>query len=184
MVALQYLRERIKESQSEHNSNFPPGDLYKTAHESIIYETHYDGVLHYDEINQFGLIFNKQGLWMNDNEKKFDLFEISKLVKDVLTYSLNFYEKVGYHGLMLINLSLEGIKDGLLIQSKRNYDTYRESLGLSFDDSISIERKITVSELSESFDEIVKNVFNELLWSFGVDKDYQRKELVDKMYKK
>jgi hypothetical protein len=80
---------------------------------------------------------------------------------------------------------LEGIKGGILIQSKRNYDTYGGSIcDSSFDDSVSIERKITMSELSERFDEILKDFFNELLWSFGVNNDYLRKELIDKMYKK
>jgi hypothetical protein len=41
-----------------------------------------------------------------------------------------------------------------------------------------------VLELSECFDEIVKDLLNEFLWSFGVDNDYLRKELIDEIYNK
>ena len=53
----------------------------------------------------------------------------------------------------------------------------------NFDDSITLERKVTVYELSERFDEILKDLYNELLWSFGVAEDYSRKNLIDGLLK-
>jgi hypothetical protein len=182
LVALENLRD-IADKSKVHTGDFPPAGPYETAHESIVYETHYSEFLNYTEINQYCLIFSKQSLWMNDNEKKVYLFETSKLVKDVLKYSLKFYKKVGYFGLILIRLSLDGIKGGVLTTSNRPPFSDRPSGTPVIDDFISLERKITVNELSERFDEIVKDLFNEFLWSFGVNNDYHRNELIDKIKK-
>jgi hypothetical protein len=187
LVAIKDLSERIKESQSEHNSDFPPGDPHKTAHESIICEKQCSvdsEFLNYTEINQFGLIFSKQSLLRDDNKKNAYLFEISELVKGVLRYSLKFYEKVGYFGLILISLSLEGIMGVYLTTSTKSPYSERPSGSPNIDNFLSFERKVTVYELSERFDEIVKDVFNDFLWSFGVNNNHQRKELIDRMYKK
>jgi transcription antitermination factor NusG len=180
LVALENLRD-IADKSKVHTGDFPPAGPYETAHESIVYETHYSEFLNYTEINQYCLIFSKQSLWMNDNEKKVYLFETSKLVKDVLKYSLKFYKKVGYFGLILISLSLDGIKGGVLTTSNRPPFSDRTSGTPVIDDFISLERKITVNELSERFDEIVKDLFNEFLWSFGVNNDYHRSELIDRI---
>ena len=53
-----------------------------------------------------------------------------------------------------------------------------------FDDFVSLGRKVTVYELSERFDEIAEGLYNEFLWSFGVDNDRHRKEIIDNIYKK
>ena len=185
LVVLEKLSDIADKSKvSVHNCDFPLTSQYKTAHESIVYETQYsaNAFLNYIEINLFGLIFSKQSLWGTQNEKKVNLYVSAYMVESALRFSLKFYEKIGYWGLISINLSLEGIRGGIL--------TYPSSiqpgpLGSSyFDDSITVERKVTVCDLSEHFDEIVKGLYNEFLWSFGVDNDYQRKELVDEMYKK
>ena len=183
LVALESLSDIADKSKvSVHNCDFPLTNQYKTAHESIVYDSAYESFLNYTEINRFGLIFSKQSLWGSDNEKKVNLFEAAYMVEGVLRFSLNFYEKVGYWGLISINLSLEGIRGGVLTSSTRSPDPFERPLGSSdFDDSITLERKITVRELSERFDEIVKDLYNEFLWSFGVDNDYQRKELIDEI---
>jgi hypothetical protein len=185
LVALKNLSDIADESKvSVHNCDFPPTGTYKTAHESIVYDSAYESFLNYTEINRFGLIFSKQSLWGSDNDKKVNLFEAAHMVEGVLRFSLNFYERIGYWGLILIDLSLEGIRGASL--TNPSSITWSESinphLGSSdFDDSITLERKITVRELSERFDEIVKDLYNEFLWSFGVDNDYQRKELIDEI---
>ncbi|NQE53896.1 hypothetical protein C5S29_09910 [ANME-1 cluster archaeon GoMg3.2] len=186
LVALKNLSDIANKSKiSVHDCDFPPAGTYKTAHESIAYDSVYESFLNYTEINLFGLIFSKQRLWGSDNEKKVNLFETADMVEGVLRFSLNFYEKIGYWGVILINLSLEGIRGSILTSSTRSPDPFERPLGSSdFDDSITIERKITVRELSERFDEIVKDLFNEFLWSFGVDHDSRRKELIDKMHNK
>ena len=185
LVALESLSDIADKSKvSVHNCDFPLTNQYKTAHESIVYDSAYESFLNYTEINRFGLIFSKQSLWGSDNEKKVNLFEAAYMVEGVLRFSLNFYEKVGYWGLILINLSLEGIRGASLTNpSSITWSEYiNPHLGSSdFDDSITLERKITVRELSERFDEIVKDLYNEFLWSFGVDNDYQRKELIDEI---
>ena len=185
LVALKNLSDIADKSKvSVHNCDFPLTNQYKTAHESIVYDSAYESFLNYTEINRFGLIFSKQSLWGSDNEKKVNLFEAAYMVEGVLRFSLNFYEKVGYWGLILINLSLEGIRGASLTNpSSITWSEYiNPHLGSSdFDDSITLERKITVRELSERFDEIVKDLYNEFLWSFGVDNDYQRKELIDEI---
>ena len=186
LVALKNLSDIADKSKvSVHNCDFPLTNQYKTAHECIVCDAVYESFLNYTEINLFGLIFSKQSLWGSDNEKKVNLFETAHMVEGVLSFSLKFYEKVGYRGLILIDLSLEGIRGGFLTSSTRSPDPFERPLGSSdFDDSITIERKITVRELSERFDEIVKDLFNEFLWSFGVDHDSLRKELIDKMHNK
>ena len=186
LVALESLSDIADKSKvSVHNCDFPLTNQYKTAHESIVYYSVYESFLNYTEINLFGLIFSKQRLWGSDNENKVNLFEAAHMVEGVLRFSLNFYEKIGYWGLILISLSLEGIRGGFLTSSARSADPFERPLGRSdFDDSITIERKITVRELSERFDEIVKDLFNEFLWSFGVDHDSLRKELIDEMHNK
>ncbi|MCK4732954.1 MAG: ATP-binding protein, partial [Methanophagales archaeon] len=185
LVALENLSDIADESKvSVHNCDFPLTSQYKTAHESIVYDSVYESFLNHTEINRFGLIFSKQSLWECDNEKKVNLFEAAYMVEGMLRFSLNFYEKVGYWGLISINLSLEGIRGGSLtnpssIMWSEPLDSH---LGSSdFDDFISLERKVKMYELSERFDEIVKDLFNEILWSFGVDKAYQRKELIDEI---
>ena len=188
LVALENLSDIADKSKvSVHNSNFPLTSQYKTAQESIVYDSVYESFLNYTEINLFGLILSKQSLWDRDNERKVNLVETAHMVEGVLRFSLNFYKKVGYWGLILISLSLEGIKEGILTNpsSIRQSEDIEQPLGSSdFDDSITLERKITVRELSERFDEIVKDLFNEFLWSFGVDHDSLRKELIDKMHNK
>ena len=186
LVAFEKISDIADQSKvSVHNCDFPLTSQYKTAHESIVCDSVYESFLNYTEINLFGLIFSKQSLWGSDNEKKVNLFEAAHMVEGVLRFSLNFYEKVGYWGLILISLSLEGIKGSILTSSTRSPDPFERPLGSSdFDDSITLERKISVCELSERFDEIVKDLFNEFLWSFGVDHDSLRKELIDKMHNK
>lgn len=166
-----------KSKVSAHKCNFPPAGPYKTAHESIVYETEYNAFLNYTEINLFGLIFSKQRLWENHNEKKVNLFEAAHMAENVLRFSLKFYEEIGYQGLILINLSLDGIKGGTLTIPTGSSDQPIDSS--NFDDSISLERKVTVRELSERFDKIAKGLYNEFLWSFGVGNDYNRKDLID-----
>ncbi len=176
-----------KSKVSVHNCDFPLTSQYKTAHESIIDETQYSAFLNYTEINLFGLIFSKQSLWGNHNEKIVNLDEAAHMVEGVLRFSLNFYKKVGYRGLISINLSLEGINEGILANPSSIMwsKPLERPLGSSdFDDFISLKRKVTVSELSGRFDEIAEGLYNEFLWSFGVDNDWHRKELIDNIYKK
>jgi hypothetical protein len=188
LVVLEKLSDIADKSKvSYSNCNFMLTGPYKTAHECIICDSVYESVLNHTEINLFGLIFSKQSLWESHNEKNVYLSKVSALVECVLRFSLNFYKGVGYRGLILISLSLEGIRGWFLTNpsSIKWSDDIEQSLGSSnFDDSITLERKVTVRELSERFDEIVKDLFNEFLWSFGVDNDYQRKKLIDEMYNK
>ncbi|MEA2003588.1 MAG: ATP-binding protein [archaeon] len=183
LVALEDLSDIADKSKvSYSNCNFMLTGPYKTAHECIICDSVYESVLNHNEINLFGLIFSKQSLWKNRNEKNVYLSEVSKLVECVLRFSLNFYKGVGYWGLILISLSLEGIKGSILTSSTRSLE---RPLGSSdFDDTITLERKVNVCELSERFDEILEDLYNEFLWSFGVDDDYHRKELIDNISKK
>lgn len=188
LVVLENLSDIANQSKvSVHNCDFPLTSQYKTAHESIIDEAQYSAFLNYTEINLFGLIFSKQSLWGNHNEKIVNLYEAAHMVEGVLRFSLNFYKKVGYRGLISINLSLEGINEGILANpsSIMRSKPLERPLGSSdFDDFISLKRKVTVSELSGRFDEIAEGLYNEFLWSFGVDNDRHRKELIDNIYKK
>jgi hypothetical protein len=102
LVALENVSDIADQSKvSVHNRDFPLTSQYKTAHESIVYETQHsaNALLNYTEINLFGLIFSKQSLWGSDNEKKVNLSEAAHMVEGVLSFSLKFYEKVGYWGL-------------------------------------------------------------------------------------
>ena len=188
LVVLENLSDIADKSKvSVHNCDFPLTSQYKTAHESIIDEAQYSAFLNYTEINLFGLIFSKQSLWENHNEKIVNLYEAAHMVEGVLRFSLNFYKKVGYRGLISINLSLEGINEGILANpsSIMRSKPLERPLGSSdFDDFISLKRKVNVSELSGRFDEVVEGLYNEFLWSFGVDNDRHRKELIDNIYKK
>ena len=188
LVALEKISDIVDKSKvSVHNCDFPLTSQYKTAHESIIDEAQYSAFLNYTEINLFGLIFSKQSLWENHNEKIVNLYEAAHMVEGVLRFSLNFYKKVGYRGLISINLSLEGINGGILANpsSIMRSKPLERPLGSSdFDDFISLKRKVNVSELSGRFDEVVEGLYNEFLWSFGVDNDRHRKELIDNIYKK
>ncbi|MCK4398555.1 MAG: ATP-binding protein [Methanophagales archaeon] len=188
LVALEKISDIVDKSKvSVHNCDFPLTSQYKTAHESIIDEAQYSAFLNYTEINLFGLIFSKQSLWENHNEKIVNLYEAAHMVEGVLRFSLNFYKKVGYRGLISINLSLEGINEGILANpsSIMRSKPLERPLGSSdFDDFISLKRKVNVSELSGRFDEVVEGLYNEFLWSFGVDNDRHRKELIDNIYKK
>jgi hypothetical protein len=188
LVVLENLSDIANKSKvSVHNCDFPLTSQYKTAHESIIDEAQYSAFLNYTEINLFGLIFSKQSLWGNHNEKIVNLYEAAHMVEGVLRFSLNFYKKLGYRGLISINLSLEGINEGILANpsSIMRSKPLERPLGSSdFDDFISLKRKVTVSELSGRFDEIAEGLYNEFLWSFGVDNDRHRKELIDNIYKK
>ena len=188
LVVLESLSDIANKSKvSVHNCDFPLTSQYKTAHESIIDEAQYSAFLNYTEINLFGLIFSKQSLWENHNEKIVNLYEAAHMVEGVLRFSLNFYKKVGYRGLISINLSLEGINEGILANPRsimRSKPLERPLGSSDFDDFISLKRKVTVSELSGRFDDIAKGLYNEFLWSFGVDNDRHRKELIDNIYKK
>lgn len=185
LVDLENLSDMANQSKvSVHDVVFPLTNQSKASHESIVYDSAYGQFLNYTEINKFGLIFSKQSLWEDHNEKKVNIFEAAHMVEKVLRFSLNFYEKIGYRGLISINLSLEGIKGSFLtnpssiIWSNNN----EQRLGSSnFDNSIILERKVTVCELSERFDEILKGLYNEFLWSFGVAEDYSRKSLIDSL---
>ena len=188
LVALENLSDMADRSKvSVHNCDFPLTSQYKTSHESIVCDSVYNQFLNYTEINLFGLIFSKQSLWGYHNEKKVNLFEAACMVESVLRFSLNFYEKIGYWGLISINLSLEGIKGSFLTNPSSIIwsNNIERPLGSSnFDDSITLERKVTVCELSERFNEILKDLYNEFLWSFGVDDGHYRKNLIDDVLKK
>jgi transcription antitermination factor NusG len=171
------------------NRIFPPQIQYKAAHESIIYERqdNANSFLSHIEINLFGLIFSKQSLCENHNEKKVNLSEVTYLLEGVLRFTLKFYKKIGYLGLILINFSLEGIKGADLTSPRSILWSRGQPFGrCDLDDLISLERKITVPDLSEPerFDEIVKDLYNEFLWSFGVESNHIREKLIDDNYKK
>lgn len=186
LVNLENLSDMANQSKVSVHDGFPLTSQYKTSHESIVDDYILDQFLNYTEINRFGLIFSKQNLWGYHNEKEVRLSNIAHMLEKVLRFSLNFYEKTGYWGLISINLYLDGIIGVSLINSnsKMGFKDMERPLGNSnFDDSISLERKITVYELSERFDEILKDLYNELLWSFGVAEDYSRKNLIDGLLK-
>ncbi len=187
LIALENLSDMANQSKVSVHNGFPLTSQYKTSHESIIDDFVLDQFLNYTEINRFGLIFSKQSLWRHHNEKKVNIFEVAHMLEKVLRFSLNFYENTGYWGLISINLSLEGIKGGGLTNpsSIMGSNNNERRLGSSnFDNSIILERKVTVYELSERFDEILKGLYNEFLWSFGVAEDHSRKNIIDDILKK
>lgn len=188
LVALDDLSEIAGKSiVTVNNRLFPPQIQCKAVHESIIYERqdNANSFLTHTEINLFGLIFSKQSLWANHSEKEVNLYGVARLLECVLRFSLNFYEKIGYYGLILMNLSLEGIKGADLTSPRSILWSRGQPFGrCDLDNLISLERKITVSDLSEPerFDEIVKDLYNEFLWSFGVGDDYARNRLIEDNY--
>lgn len=186
LFALENLSDRANQSKVSVHGGFPQTNQYKTSHESIVDDYISDKFLNYTEINQFGLIFNKQNLWGDIDKKEVMLSKIAHMLEKVLRFALNFYKNTGHWGLISINLYLDGIRGTALIDynSKTGFKDVERPLAISdLDDSITLERKVTVYELSERFDEILKDLYNEFLWSYGVAEDYSRKSLIDGLLK-
>ena len=89
-----------------------------------------------------------------------------KTIYCALIFSLEFYKRIGYWGLINIVYSLEGV-----LGKKLHYDDvqgFGHFVGeVKFDKNIEMPRRITVGELESDLNDFICGLFREVRWSCG-----------------
>ncbi len=114
--------------------------------------------LYHVEINQYGLVWYKQGFWEELVEGEQHSINISSVLGNLLltvNFAKKFYEKLGYWGLIEVNLNLEGIKGKPLGIYYGSYKHVESFSGASLDESFYISRKKSIMEIRENSDKVV-----------------------------
>lgn len=128
------------------------------------------GIL-YAEINQFGLIWNRETFWdefSEDPKNTIELQEVMDQLIMVLTFAQQFYKYLGFWGGLELVHSMEGIKKRYLGIVHRGGYSPEYNKGCSiFDDSFLKNETVNVASLIDSFDKISINFFKNFLWSCG-----------------
>jgi len=141
-------------------------------------ETHF---VAYNELNQFGLIYHKKDLGLSASEKegeqekfvkKVFLSDIIQLIGSFFEAATNFYEKLGYWGLVEFKFSLEKLL-GIKIEGLEKHGLY--SIIISSPPNISVDSEIqkkgiySVVELKNKRSDLIINLIKDIGWSLGWD---------------
>lgn len=168
----------IEDSQSRSKDSFsPPSDSSMISqNQSIIYEHFWSDigkiVLKYAEINQLGLVFNKENFYeyfLFGEKDMLDInFTISHLIA-TLKFAIKFYANINYKGLVIINYKVEGIKDKKLYDYENNqYFSNQNDYGFSkYDKNFLKIKEIPLDHLIDKFPSVIYEFISELLWSCG-----------------
>lgn len=142
-------------------------------------ETQY---IQYTEFNQFGLIFHKEDLGNLKEEKvkkegekteavkKVYFFEILRLIDLFLEASANFYEKLGYWGLVEFQFSLEkllGVKPIRL--DERQIIPPWEKDEVVMDNRLKWKKEYYVNEIKNKGPELLIELVKDIGWALGWD---------------
>lgn len=125
----------------------------------------YKDFIFYTEINSFGLISYQERIEEDFNSEGAPIksaIEITDTVEKIylpLLLAKRFYGRIGYWGLIKINLFFENIRGRYLSANER----YKNS----FDTNLNFESNFSVSYLNDNFDEIIRDLLKEFLWSFN-----------------
>jgi len=127
----------------------------------------------YTEFNQFGLIYHKEDLRVleenTDSYKKTYLDWIIELIDIFLEASSNFYENLGYWGLVEFKFSLEKLLGVLLIGIEQNririFIEHRKNL--SIDDRLRWQKEYYVKDIIKNRIETLIELIIDISWSLG-----------------
>jgi len=127
----------------------------------------------YTEINHFGLIFHKEELGRVEDGVSGESYEESKytylywmirLVDLFLEASVNFYESLGYWGLVEFNFSLKKMLGVYVIFEER-----RKTKNISIDDELNWQKLYYVNAVRDRRPEIVIELLKDISWSLGLE---------------
>lgn len=141
-------------------------------------ETQY---INYTELNQFGLFYHKEdlgilekvetkkeGIEKTEKIKRAYLFQIIRLIDLFLEASADFYEKLGYWGLVGFKFSLEkllGIELMDIGEMRFRYPWWQNNI--SVDERLKWRRKYYVSEIKNKRAELLVELLRDIGWSLG-----------------
>lgn len=132
--------------------------------------------IEYTELNQFGLLYYKKDIGYQKEEKSGDKTEKIKEIhlSDIITCvdlfleaSTNFYEKLGYWGLVKLRLSLEKLLGIKLIGIKE--ELFPEKENISVDNKLNKERVYYVNDIKKKRIELLIELIQDIGWSLGWD---------------
>lgn len=122
----------------------------------------------YSEINTSGLFFSKEDISEKDfsctvkDEISFD-DSLKKLVLAVM-YAKKFYEALSFKGLVEIGYLFENVSFIKLAECKERREFRRCP---QLDNAIFITRTIPIHKLESDFENLINEMMQEVLWSFG-----------------
>lgn len=134
----------------------------------------------YTELNQFGLIYHKEDLGSLKREenvkekgrikeiKKTYFIEVITLIDLFLEASANFYERLGYWGLVEFKFSLEkllGVE--LMGLVEKFFLPSSEEENISIDDKLKWQREYYVNEIKNKRPELLIELLKDIGWSLG-----------------
>lgn len=154
-------------------------------------ETQY---IQYIELNQFGLIYHKDDLGRLEKVKtekegeekikeikKTYLLKVIRLIDLFLEASANFYEKLGYWGLVEFKFSLEKLLGIELVSIGRRF-IFRDEKNISIDERLKWRREYYVYEIKNKQPELLIELLKDIGWSLGWD--YITEERIKNVLKK
>lgn len=138
-------------------------------------------IIEYTEINHFGLIYHKKNLEPvsnttlsgNDEIGHIYLYWMIMLIDLFFEAAGNFYEKIGYWGLVEFKFSLEKML-GVDIVFK---NSWRRNRNISIDDKLNWQKLYYVNEIKDRRPEIVKELLKDIGWSLGLE--YVTEEVIE-----
>jgi len=131
--------------------------------------------IEYTELNQFGLLYYKKDLGSQEEEsegktgkiKKIYLVQIIALIDLFLEASANFYERLGYWGLVKFKLSLEKLLGIKSIGIGRQL--FFEKENISIDNKLNKDREYYVNDIKKRRIELLIELIKDIGWSLGWD---------------
>ncbi|MBA7713407.1 hypothetical protein ES703_122409 [subsurface metagenome] len=167
-------------------------DSLKTSHESLFSfigrRSLAGGELVYNETNIFGLVCHKGSIGLSEEgssgkerQKVIDQLHILGKIYLAFKYAGNLYKNLGYWGLLLININLNGVLGTRLkVKVDAGGFEFPEVVGsIPLDDSIPFERKYTVNDLVEKIDDIMVDILREFRWSCDLGEELLSKERLE-----
>ncbi len=136
----------------------------------------------YVEINQFGLIWNKEDLWENyehGSENQIQPHFVMQQLYFTFAFAIKFYEELGFWGSLEIGHNMEGIKGNILSIYKSDYDRKPNEGKSKFDNSFRLSKTYTTIELKNKFDDIIFGFFRNFLWSCGAPAEVENTKFAE-----
>jgi hypothetical protein len=152
-----------------------------SVHESIIYSKRIaETDMRHAEINKYGLIFSRESYLEDRTEAlrgKVALHLTLQTLCNRLVFASSFYRETGYWGLLRIHINFDGVKGKPVCWGPTGHDEAWSTI--AFDNEISVEREMTHVALVERFQEIVEDVYREILWAFNLKERANNGRLIE-----
>ncbi|MFC2093674.1 helix-turn-helix domain-containing protein [Bacteroidota bacterium] len=170
------------------SENHRQGKIYKTGSMVTFFQHDF---IYYVEFNIFGLYFYKQVLnklidtVQKDKTQQIRIMNLNEIIARIDQYIVtakNFFDYIGYNGLLQFSMCLDSIKDyplGIFPGPQLDYPT--PQLYTTTENQIKHSENILTGLLIDEKKMLTLNKLEVISWTFGID---IKEDIIDKFYKR